>query len=83
MNAVLKPNPAVVPLVDTAAGKKAKASVIKNAVRRGWAWGALRCTCCGGRCDVHITYNDAGEPASTRGKCRTEGCIAWEDAACR
>ncbi|HET6805652.1 MAG TPA: hypothetical protein VFH59_09460 [Frateuria sp.] len=68
----------VVPLMETKAGQKAKASVIGRAVRLGVAHGAYRCTCCGGRCDVRVEYDDAGAPTRTSGKCRTPNCIAWE-----
>jgi hypothetical protein len=67
------------PFVATPAGQRAKASVINAAVRMGRTGGAFRCTACRGRCEVHVTYNVKGEMTRTRGKCRTPGCIEWED----
>lgn len=78
MNAVLAPfvPPAV---MDTVQGKQAKRSVLRRMHTRGAQRGAYRCTACGGRCEAKADYDDAGNITRSRGKCRTPGCIAWED----
>jgi len=67
------------PIMDTQAGRMARRSVIGRASRAGAGRGAYRCTACGGRCEVQVDYDDDGNVAHSRGKCRTPNCIAWED----
>lgn len=70
---------ATLPVIATEAGRKAKAMVLNHAQRRGAAIGNYRCTACGGRCEVRVTYKRGGAIKSSQGQCRTPGCIAWED----
>jgi hypothetical protein len=65
-------------MIDTTAGKKARASILARAARAGAVLGAYRCICCGGRCDVQVSYDDAGAVARSKGQCRSANCIAWE-----
>lgn len=69
----------ILPFVLTQAGQRAKANVIKAAVRQRRAAGSYRCTACKGRCEVAITYTTRGTVKHSRGCCSTPGCIAWEE----
>lgn len=66
-------------VMETVQGKAAKRSVLRRMHTRGAVRGAYRCTACGGRCEANAEYDDAGNITRSRGKCRTPGCIAWED----
>ena len=66
-------------VMDTVQGKSAKRSVLLRMHTAGAARGAYRCTACGGRCEAQAEYDDDGNITRSRGKCRTPGCITWED----
>ncbi|MEN6538892.1 MAG: hypothetical protein ABFC67_04705 [Mizugakiibacter sp.] len=69
-----------VQLIKTAAGQTAKRWALGRAKYLHASMGAYRCRCCGGRIDIEgIEYGENGEIAHSRGKCRTPGCIEWED----
>lgn len=65
-------------LIDTPAGQRARASVLGRATRAKVTRGSYRCTCCGKRCEVEVEYDTAGQVITSKGQCRTAGCIAWE-----
>lgn len=79
MNAVAEAPRTAMQMIDTVAGKRARATVLKAAQRRGAIKGAYRCTACKGRCEVTVTYQRDGSIQHSKGQCRTPGCIVWED----
>lgn len=78
MNAIAEAPRSVMQMIDTAAGKQARATVLKAAQRMGAAHGSFRCSACKGRCDVEVTYKRDGSIKHSKGACLTPGCIAWE-----
>lgn len=67
------------PIMETAAGKAAKRNVLRLAQRYSATSGSYRCTACRSRCTVKVEYDDAGNIVHSSGRCRTAGCIAWEE----
>ncbi|WP_130617963.1 hypothetical protein [Dyella amyloliquefaciens] len=66
-------------MVDTRAGQRAKSAVLAQARRWQATTGCYRCTCCKSRVEVEVKYDAAGAITASKGKCRTPGCIAWEE----
>ena len=60
---------------------RAEVQLITRFVRCNLDAGAWRCHVCGGRVDVtgRTRFTGRAEITTTRGKCRTPGCLDWED----
>lgn len=60
---------------------RAEMLLISRFLREGLVAVAWRCRVCGGRVDIHRNESNTGRAhvASTIGKCRTPGCLDWED----
>lgn len=65
--------------VTTAEFDRRKNALLRRTRRSGRAAAAWRCTLCQGRIDVELKFDAHDKECGSVGRCRTPGCIHWED----
>lgn len=77
MNAVAAKTPATRTL---RRDRQLRERLLRTVERRGALFYSPRCPQCGGRVDIEaIEYSTRGTIKHSRGQCRTDGCLSWED----